>query len=165
MNRFTEILRKLVLFSATSMAGTIIDLGLHWVLSTYVYNGNYVGSYLIAPTISFEIATIVNFFIAYYLVWKERVSKPGSPRSLLRHFAAYNATCIGAFVLKWIAMNGLHFLFKHFGWFQDWTIEPVICNFLGLCLSGTFNFLMNEFVIFKNKISSAKKEEEEIYGE
>lgn len=163
MGRIREILGKLVLFSATSLAGTIVDLGLHWALSSYVYEGNYVGSFLIAPTVSFEVATIVNFFIAYYLVWKERVSQRGTMRSLVRHFAAYNATCIGGYVLKFLAMNGFHFFFRYFGWMQDWSVEPVLCNFLGLIFSGTFNFVMNEFVIFKNKKSA--KNHEEIYGE
>ncbi|MBE6223210.1 MAG: GtrA family protein [Bacteroidales bacterium] len=148
MNRKLEILKKFIVFSLTSVAGTIVDLGLHWVLSEYVFDGSYWGSFWIAPTISFELATLTNFFIAYYWVWKERVSKPGSLRSLVRHCVAYNATCIGGYLIKLGAMQGFHFLFVSQGWFQDLSVEPVLCNLLGLCFSGCFNFVMNEFVIF-----------------
>lgn len=148
MNRKLEILKKFIVFSLTSVAGTIVDLGLHWVLSEYFFDGSYWGSFWIAPTISFELATLTNFFIAYYWVWKERVSKPGSLRSLVRHCVAYNATCIGGYLIKLGAMQGFHFLFVSQGWFQDLSVEPVLCNLLGLCFSGCFNFVMNEFVIF-----------------
>lgn len=148
MNRKVEILKKFIVFSLTSVVGTIVDLGLHWLLSEYVFDGSYWGSFWIAPTISFELATLTNFFIAYYWVWKERVSKPGSMRSLVRHCVAYNATCIGGYIIKLAAMQGFHFLFVSQGWFQELSIEPVLCNLLGLCFSGAFNFVMNEFVIF-----------------
>ena len=69
MNRKLEILKKFIVFSLTSVAGTIVDLGLHWLLSEYVFDGSYWGSFWIAPTISFELATLTNFFIAYYWVW------------------------------------------------------------------------------------------------
>ena len=153
MRRRVEILKKFVMFSVTSMAGTVVDLGLHWVLSHFAFDDSYWGSFWIAPTISFEVATLTNFFIAYFLVWKERVSKPGSMRSLFRHLLAYNATCVGGYIIKFIAMQGFHFLFVSLNWLQDWSVEPVLCNLLGLCFSGCFNFVMNEFVIFnKNKV-------------
>lgn len=148
MNRKVEILKKFIVFSLTSVAGTIVDLGLHWLLSEYAFDGSYWGSFWIAPTISFELATLTNFFIAYYWVWKERVSKPGSLHSLVRHCVAYNATCVGGYIIKLAAMQGFHFLFVSLGWFQDLSVEPVLCNLLGLCFSGAFNFVMNEFVIF-----------------
>ena len=76
------------------------------------------------------------------------MSKPGSLRSLVRHCIAYNATCVGGYIIKLAAMQGFHFLFVSQGWFQDLSVEPVLCNLLGLCFSGCFNFVMNEFVIF-----------------
>ncbi len=142
-----EILKKFVFFSLTSSIGTLVDLGLHWVLSTYLFRGSYWGSFWIAPTISFEMATLVNFVIAYFFVWKERISQH-SVRSFFRHFAGYNATCVGAYLIKFVAMQGIHFLFVSQNWFQDWTVEPALCNLLGLCFSGAFNFFMNEFVVF-----------------
>ena len=57
MSRKAEIFKKFVMFSLTSTAGTIVDLGLHWALSLYVFKDSYWGSFWIAPTISFEVAT------------------------------------------------------------------------------------------------------------
>lgn len=148
MNRsWTELLKNFIMFSLTSMAGTIVDLGLHWVFSTFLFKGNYWGSFWIAPTISFEVAAMTNFVIAYFFVWKDRISQR-SVRSFWRHFAAYNAAGVGAYLIKFVAMQGLHFLFLSQGWFQETTLEPVICNMLGLCFSGAFNFVMSEFFIF-----------------
>ena len=148
MNRsWTELLKNFMMFSLTSLAGTIVDLGLHWVFSTFLFKGNYWGSFWIAPTISFEVAAMTNFVIAYFFVWKDRISQR-SVRSFWRHFAAYNAAGVGAYLIKFVAMQGLHFLFLSQGWFQETTFEPVICNMLGLCFSGGFNFVMSEFFIF-----------------
>lgn len=147
---FREILHNLILFSLTSLAGTIVDLGLHWLLSHYAFSGNYWGSYWIAPMISFEVAAMTNFVIAYFFVWKERVSYHGA-RSFWRHFAGYNAAGVGAFIIKFIVMQGVHFAFVSMDWLQDYSIEPVICNMIGLCFSGLFNFYMSEFVIFNKK--------------
>ena len=147
---FKEIILKLCLFSATSMVGTLVDLGLHWALSSFVFDGNYWGSFWIAPVISFEVAAMANFVIAYFFVWKERVTYRGR-RSFWRHFAGYNAAGVGAFILKFIVMQGVHFLFLSLGWLQEYSFEPVICNLIGLCFSGLFNFYMSEFVIFNKK--------------
>lgn len=147
---FKEVLLKLCLFSVTSMAGTIVDLALHWVLVRYLFEGSYWGSYWIAPVISFEVAAMTNFIIAYYFVWKERVTYRGS-RSFWRHFAGYNAAGVGAFIIKLIVMQGIHFLFVSIAWLQGSSIEPVLCNLIGMCFSGLFNFYMSEFVIFNKK--------------
>lgn len=147
---FKEVFHKLLLFSLTSMAGTLVDLGLHWLLVRFVFEGNYWGSYWIAPVISFEVAAMTNFIIAYYFVWKERVTYRGA-RSFWRHFAGYNAAGVGAFVLKIILMQGIHFLFVMLGWLQEWSFEPVLCNLLSMCFSGFFNFFMSEYVIFNKK--------------
>lgn len=144
---WTELLKNFAMFVLTSSLGTIVDLGLHWVLSTYAFRGNYWGTYWIAPTISFEVAAITNFCIAYFFVWKERISHR-CVRSFFRHLAGYNAACVGAFILKVIGMQGIHFLFVSLDWMQDWSLEPVFCNLLGLVFSGGFNFFMSEFVIF-----------------
>jgi putative flippase GtrA len=156
-----EILTKFLMFMLTSSAGTVVDLGLHWWLSAYVFDGNYWGSFWVAPTVSFEVAALVNFVIAYFFVWKERISQR-SVRSFFRHFIAYNAASVGAYLIKFVAMQGLHFLFVALGWFQDWSSEPVLCNLLGLCFSGVFNFFMSEFVIFgkpgKKKVSEESLE-------
>ena len=155
-----ELGQKFMMFVVTSSIGTLVDLGLHWLLASTVFKGNYWGSYVIAPTISFEAAAIANFCIAYFFVWKERITHRGV-RSFFRHLGAYNAATVGAYLLKLLAMQGLHFLFVSLNWMQDSTLEPVLCNLLGLCFSGGFNFFMSEFVIF-NKTKRPEKEKEEL---
>ena len=145
-----EVFRNFIMFVLTSSAGTLVDLGVHWLLVNYAFKGNYWGSFWIAPTVSFELAAITNFVIAYYFLWKDRVTER-STRSFWRHLAGYNVATIGAFLIKLAAMQGFHFLFVKLGWFQDLTYEPVICNVIGLCFSGAFNFIMGEFVIFNKK--------------
>jgi len=142
-----ELFTNFVMFVLTSSAGTVVDLGVHWLLSNFVFKGNYWGSYWIAPTISFELAAMTNFVIAYFFLWKDRVTHRNT-RSFWRHFAAYNATTLGAYIIKFIAMQGIHFLFVKLDFLQTSSFEPVVCNMLALCFSGGFNFLMNEFVIF-----------------
>lgn len=153
-HRIREILTKFLLFSLSTVAGTVVDLGLHWALATYSFEGSYWGRYWIAPTISFEAATLVNFVIAYFFIWKERVSRLHSARSFFRHFAGYNASCIGAYLIKLAAMQGFHFLLLTLGWFQQYSIEPALCNLLSMSFSGVFNFVMNEYVIFHRKKQS-----------
>ena len=151
---FKEVFQKFVMFSLTSTAGTIVDLAAHWALANYVFKGNYWGSYWLAPTISFELSCIVNFVIAYYFVWNDRITTRGK-RSFMRHFAAYNAAGVGAFMFKFVGMQGFHLLFSQLGWFQGSTsvesLEAVLCNLLGMCFSGLVNFYVNEFLIFNKK--------------
>ena len=35
-----ELLTKFVMFMLTSSAGTVVDLGLHWVLVEFAFKGN-----------------------------------------------------------------------------------------------------------------------------
>ena len=149
-----ELFQKFAMFVLTSSVGTVVDLGLHWVGVAFVFKNNYWGSFWIAPTVSFEVAAIVNFVISYFFIWNERITQHNT-RSFFRHLAAYNATCVGGYILKFIAMQGIHFLFLWFGWLQGFTLEPVLCNLLGTCFSGGFNFFMSEFVIF-NKTKNNK---------
>jgi len=144
------------MFSLTSGVGTIVDLGLHWFLSARFHPDSYWWSFWIAPFISFEVAVMTNFLIAYHFVWRERISHRNT-RSFWRHYAAYNATATGVFFIKLAVMQGFHLLLLPLGWFQNSSFEPVLCNLLALCISGGFNFAMSEFVIFK-KVKKDKKE-------
>ncbi len=146
--RLVEILTKLIMFTLTSGIGTLVDLSVHWVLSTRFFQTSYWWSFWLAPFISFEFAVMTNFMIAYHFVWRERISHR-STRSFWRHYAAYNATATGVFFIKLALMQGVHLLLITLGWFQDLSYEPVLCNLIALCFSGSFNFAMNEFVIFK----------------
>ena len=103
-NRLYGLLTRFVVFSVTSGAGTLVDLGLHWLLSARYFPDSYWWGLWISPLISFEVAVLVNFLIAYYYVWRERISRRGT-RSFWRHYAAYNATNTGVFFVKLAVMQ------------------------------------------------------------
>ena len=146
--RIWELLKRFAVFSVTSGAGTLVDLGVHWWLAASFLQERYWWTFWVAPVISFELAVLTNFLIAYYFVWRERISKR-SVRSFFRHFAGYNATATGVFLIKLLFMQGFHLFFVALGWFQGTTYKPVLCNLLALCVSGCFSFVLNEFVVFK----------------
>ena len=145
-----ELLLRFVIFSITSGVGTLVDLGVHWLLSSRFMPDRYWWTFWVSPVISFELAVITNFMIAYFWVWRERISHR-STRSFFRHYAGYNATATGVFFIKLLAMQGFHLLLVALGWVQGKTYEPVLCNLLALCISGFFSFVLNEFVVFRKK--------------
>lgn len=145
-----ELLSNFVKFTLVSTVGTIVDLGLHSLLSIYVFKDSYWGSYWAAPAISFEVSVIGGFVFAYFVIWKDRVSQR-TTRSFFRHLGGYNLANIGSFTIKFIFLQMFHFVFVRYGWMQEWALEPVFCNFLGSIFGGLFNFWVNEYVIFNKK--------------
>lgn len=134
------ILKRVPKFIIGNVVGTLVDTLVLWVFSHFVFDG-YVGEVIISPVISFECAVLVNFLLSYHFIWKDRVPQMTS-RSFLRHVWPYNISCIGGFLVKMGALMLIQYLTK-------WDV--VICNLLALCVSGTFNFAMNEFVVFRKR--------------
>ena len=160
-NRFVELLMRFAMFSITSGAGTLVDLGGHYWLSSSYMPDHYWWTFWVSPVISFEAAVITNFIIAYFWVWRERISKR-SPRSFLRHYAGYNAAATGVFFIKLLVMQGIHLLLVALGWFQGKSYEPVLCNMLALCVSGCFSFVLNEFVVFRKNEKKVDEQPDEL---
>jgi putative flippase GtrA len=141
MNDIKElILNRIPKFAIGNLLGTLVDTLVLWAFSHFVFQG-YVGKVIISPIISFEFAVFANFLCSYYMTWKDRVSDR-SGKSFARHYGAYNISCTGGFFIKMVALLSIQAVTK-------WDV--VICNLLALCVSGTYNFVMNELVIFKNK--------------
>ena len=141
MNKAKElILYRIPKFAAGNLLGTLVDTLVLWVFSHFVFQ-SYVGKVIISPIISFEFAVFSNFIFSYYMTWKDRISHY-SGKSFVRHYGAYNASCTGGFLIKMGVLLLIQALTK-------WDV--VICNLLALCVSGTYNFMMNELVIFKKK--------------
>ena len=134
------ILNRIPKFITGNLLGTLVDTLVLWVFSHFVFQG-YIGEVIISPIISFEFAVFANFLFSYYLIWRDRISSH-SKKSFLRHYAAYNASCVGGFIIKMGSLLLIQALTK-------WDV--VICNLLALCVSGTYNFMMNELVIFKKR--------------
>ncbi len=138
--RYLKLAKRFAEFSASSLLGTAVDTVVLWVFSKWVFS-TYAGQYLISPAISFECAALTNFVVAYFLIWKDRISVR-TRRSFLRHFAGYNVSCLGAFLVK---MFFLLLIQKLFSWNVVW------CNLLALCVSGGLNFMLSEKVVFRKK--------------
>lgn len=138
--RKLKLAKRFAEFSASSLLGTAVDTAILWVFSKWVFH-TYAGQFLISPAISFECAVLTNFIVAYFLIWKDRISARTS-RSFLRHFAGYNISCLGAFIVKMIFLLLIQRLFK---------LNVIWCNLLALCVSGGLNFILNEKVVFRRK--------------
>ncbi len=140
--RLKQQLVRYLHFALSTLAGTAVDMLVLWLCSDYLFKGHYWGEYLISPFISFECAVLTNFVIAYFSVWKDRISAR-TVRSFFRHYAGYNLSCMGTFLLK----MGVLLLIERLsgGW------DVLICNILALCVSGIVNFVLNEHVVFRKK--------------
>ena len=141
-SKIKELVNRYLRFAASTLAGTAIDMLVLWLCSDYLFKGYYWGEYLLSPFISFECAVLVNFVLAYFAVWKDRISARNL-RSFFRHYAGYNLSCTGTFLLKIVV---LLFIERSSG---GWGV--LICNILALCVSGILNFALNEMIVFKRK--------------
>lgn len=144
-----KILIQYIKYSLSTLLGTITDTGVLWLVSTYLLGSSHVDQYIVAPCISFECAVIVNYTVAYFYVWRERIDR-FSVGSFLGHFWKYNLSCISAFIVKMFILNAIAVAFK---------FDTVICNLLALCVSGVMNFALNEFLVFRRP--SKKRAEED----
>lgn len=139
--RITYLLVRYLKFLSSTLAGTAVDMLVLWLCAHYLLDGSYWREYILSPFISFECAVFTNFVVAYYGVWRDRISRY-TFRSFLRHYGGYNLSCTGAFLVKMAAL----LLFERiFGWDVLW------CNIAALCVSGLLNFFMNEQVVFRPK--------------
>jgi len=129
---------RLAAFSASTLVGTAVDTAILWVCAHLWLHG-YVGQRILAPSISFVFAALANFTVAYFFVWRDRISHR-SLRSFCKHYIGYFGSCIGGFLIK------MAFL-QLFSVLLSWDV--VWCNLLALCFSGLFNFFMNDRLVFR----------------
>ena len=52
-----RLLKRYAKFIGTSVAGTIVDTLVLWLLSDFIFTGGYWGEYIISPVISFQCAS------------------------------------------------------------------------------------------------------------
>ncbi len=146
-SRGTDVLsyfKRLLKYTLSNVAGSLVDNLVLWVFATYIFH-TYTLRYVVSPIISFECSSFVNFLLAYNVIWRSRITTRGA-RSFLRHFAGFNISATGIFLVKLGLINVIASLFH-------W--HPVICNLVALCITGIGNYAVNEFVIFKVKNSNA----------
>ena len=140
-SRLRDLLKRFFGYFSASLLGTAVDTGVLWVCSHLLFCGSYFGRNVLSPIISFECAVFTNFCSCYFFVWKDRITQR-SVRSFFTHYATYNASCTGGFLLK---LGLLQLVVLLTG------LDVVYCNLIALCFSGMFNFLMNDRVIFRNR--------------
>lgn len=128
-------------FMVSTLGGTAVDCMVMWLLAEVLFRGNNAVALLVAPTVSFECAVITNYTLAYFFVWKDRVGEH-THRGFFSRFLPYNVSCIAAFLIKMVPFV----IIRHFAGFN-----VVVCNLLALIFSGLFNFVMNEWVIFRKR--------------
>ncbi|HCS87119.1 MAG TPA: GtrA family protein [Bacteroidales bacterium] len=145
MNNCSRLILRYVKFSLSTLVGTGVDTLVLWLCSSYLLKGTYVGECIVSPFLSFECAVLTNFTIAYFFVWKDRVSRR-SWHSFLQHYGGYNLSCTTVFFVKMGALLLIQYLTK-------WDV--VLCNLLALCFSGLFNFVLNNWVIFRKRNKKA----------
>ena len=125
-------------YSGTSLAGTLVDTLVLWILSDLVFTKGYWGEYVVSPAISFQCAVVTNFIISYFYVWKDRKKT----RNPLLTFLYYDMSCTAVFLLR---LGFLLLVERIFGW------DVVICNLVAMCVTGIINFVMNNQVIFRKR--------------
>ena len=145
-----RLIAQAIKFSLTSLFGTATDTLVLWLLTTFVFGNSHFEQYVLSPLISFECAVIVNYTVAYFYVWRDRISI-FSICSYFIHLLKNKISCVSAFIVKMLLLNAIAFATK-------W--DPVICNLLALCVSGLLNFVLNEFVIFRRSVSNKETEED-----
>ena len=136
-----EKLVRYLKFMLSTLGGTAVDCGVMWLLAEVLFAESDIVGLFIAPTVSFECAVLTNYTLAYFFVWKDRVGER-SVRGFWGRFLPYNVSCIAAFLIKMVPF----ILIRHFA-----GLNVVLCNLIALVFSGIFNFVMNEWVIFRNK--------------
>ena len=129
-------------YACATSFGALVEMAVLWFLAHVVFKStHFAGKDSLSIIIASEIAILVNFTTAYFIVWRDRIIRR-SPRSYFRHYLAFALTANILLVLK----VALALLFKDlFRW------DVVICDFVALLISGTVNFVINEMVIFKNR--------------
>ncbi len=135
---------KYLKYTINGLLGTGIETILLWVFSVYIFH-NYVGDYIIAPIIAFELELISNFLISYYWIWNKNISVQ-SQKPLFTHFILYNSSSTLGFFIK---MGFLLLFEKAFGW------DVIYCNLGALTISGSVNFLLAEKVIFSKSFAGS----------
>ena len=139
-----NLLLRYLKFAASSLAGTVTDTFVLWLLSSFVFEKGYMGEYIVSPAIAFQCAVAVNFTIAYFYVWKDRTRSipDAGPAKFFRLYIAYNLSCSAVFLFR----LGVLLLIERFtGW------NVVFCSLSAMFFSGFLNFVIENLVIFRRK--------------
>jgi putative flippase GtrA len=125
-------------FFLSRLLGTLVDTLILWILTRLVFF-SYVGQYIIAPGISFEITMLHNYALSYFFIWNKSIPVPGA-RDFFIRLISYNISVIFGFLIKLFFL----LLFERiFGW------DVIYCNLAALFFSGFVNFFLSEKLVFR----------------
>jgi putative flippase GtrA len=133
-----SMLSKYLKFFISRLLGTLIETVILWIFSTYIFF-SYVGTYIVAPTISFEIVMFCNYVISYYWIWNKHIF-PKNTKYFFTRLALFNIFSILGFLIK----MGFLLLFESL-----FRLDVIYCNLIALLISGIVNFLLAERLVFK----------------
>jgi putative flippase GtrA len=135
-----KLLQRYLKYAGTSVAGTLVDTLVLWLMSDFVFRDVYWGQYIVSPVISFQCAVITNYLIFYFYVWRDRTKEDRRRHNFIRRFLAYDVSCSTVFLLR---LGILLLVEKFSGW------DVVVCNLIAMCFSGILNFVSNNLIIFR----------------
>ena len=137
-----KLLQRYLKYAGTSIAGTLVDTLVLWLLSDFVFHDVYWAQYILSPAISFQCAVITNYLIFYFYVWRDRTREDRRRHNFTRRFLAYDLSCTTVFLLRLLLLLMIE---RISGW------DVVVCNLIAMCFSGIINFIINNLVIFRLK--------------
>jgi putative flippase GtrA len=137
-----KLLKRYLKYAGTSIAGTIVDTLVLWLMSDFVFRDVYWAQYILSPAISFQCALATNYLIFYFYVWRDRTKEDRSRYNFLRRFLAYDLSCTTVFLLRLLLLLMIE---RVSGW------DVVVCNLIAMCFSGILNFLSNNLIVFRKR--------------
>ncbi len=126
-------------FVSTNAIGTAVDTLALWLLVTFAFE-SYVEEYIVAPTISFQVAVLNNYSLSYFWIWRGRVRK--KIPDFFRRLLVYNVNSLLVFVLKLALLVAISYLLS---------LHVVLCNLIALTVTGLLNFALQDKLIFKQQ--------------
>ena len=137
-----KILKRYLKYAGTSIAGTLVDTLVLWLMSDFVFREVYWAQYIVSPAISFQCAVITNYLIFYFYVWRDRTREDRRRHNFTRRFLAYDLSCTTVFLLRLLLLLMIE---RISGW------DVVVCNLIAMCFSGLLNFVSNNLIIFRKR--------------
>ncbi|HIZ26074.1 GtrA family protein [Barnesiella sp. An55] len=133
-------LRIYLQFVVSRLFGTGVDTFVLWICSDYIFS-SYFGRVILSPTISFEFAVLSNFMCSYFWIWKSRLEHR-SARDFVHRFIVFNISSGAGFLIKMVFLLIFERIFM-------WDV--IYCNLAALLISGLFNYLVADMLVFKSR--------------
>lgn len=124
-------------FFISRLLGTLVDTLILLALTRLVFF-SYVGQYIVAPAISFEITMLHNYALSYFFIWNKAIPA-FTARDFFMRLIPYNVSVVFGFLIKLFFLLLFERLFR-------WDV--IYCNLAALLISGFFNFFLSEKLVF-----------------